>query len=140
VDELVVFLRAALDRDEQVACEITAPEWNEGCSWLADLRDPLPSQRRAYGLPKEWQLLSEADTRHIARWDPARVLAEVQAKRRILDLHVASATQPIAPGSASARAERTRAREALEAVARLLAQPYAGQDGWRNEWQLSAPR
>lgn len=24
-------------------------------------------------------------------------------------------------------------------VLRLLAQPYAGQDGWREEWQLSAP-
>ncbi len=29
----------------------------------------------------------DADVRHVAQWDPARVLAEVEAKRRIVDLH-----------------------------------------------------
>ena len=125
MDELIAFMRRCLDDDERVAREITAPEWSEGCSWLADLRDPLPSQRRAYGLPKEWQMLTEADTRHIARWDPARVLAEVDAKRRILawlaDAELSDGTTWSFDG---------------DGLLRLLAQPYAGRDGWREEWRL----
>lgn len=99
MNELTAWLRAQydarereLDDDERVAKACHAPEWVEGCSWLADLRDPLPSQRRAYGLPKEWQLLTEADTKHIARQDPASVIervrlerADIAAKRAILD-------------------------------------------------------
>jgi hypothetical protein len=145
MDDLVAFLRARLDEDEQVAREITAPEWSEGCSWLADLRDPLPSQRRAYGLPKEWQLLSEADTRHIARWDPARVLAEVESKRRMLELH--------SPVKQTFR-EHTQCDHCADLchsysgiscdapvdalwpcpTARLLALPFADHPDYREEW------
>jgi hypothetical protein len=133
VDDLVSFLRARLDEDEQVAREITAPEWSEGCSWLADLRDPLPSQRRAYGLPKEWQLLSEADTRHIARWDPARVLAEVEAKRGILDEYRLWADDDSRDYDQSRTAVDRSA--ALEEVVKLLAQPYADHADFRSEWR-----
>lgn len=135
VDDLITWLRAQLDEDERVARAITAPEWNEGCSWLADLRDPLPSQRRAYGLPKEWQLLTEADTKHIARWDPDRVLAEIDAKRRILDEHQSTrygeCDRCREPGL-----DRNQTAPCL--TVRLLAQPYAAQPGFRDGWRLDA--
>jgi len=139
VDELVAFLRAALDRDEQVAREAAGGDG----AWSVQTYDLGTEvwirQTDGFSLITAEGGLDRDSAEHVARWDPARVLAEVQAKRRILDLRVAAAAQPIAPGSAPARAERTRAREALEAVARLLAQPHAGQPGWRDEWQLSAP-
>lgn len=132
MDDLITFVRAQLDEDERVARGITAPEWNEGCSWLADLRDPLPSQRRAYGLPKEWQLLTEADTRHIARWDPARVLAEVAAKRAILDWCEGSLAEIRRAGIVTGDPLKSTPLY----FAALLARPYAGREGWRAEWAV----
>ena len=79
---------------------------------------------------------------HIARWDPARVLAEIQAKLRILDRYAdAHWHAPAIPGAASPdlQVEETGACRTCITV-RLLAQPYAGQPGWRDEWQLIAPR
>ena len=67
---------------------------------------------------------------HIARWDPHRVLAKVKADRAILDW-----CDRMDPGDGLGG---LLAREARK-IRRLLAQPYAGQDGWREEWQLSAP-
>ncbi|MFV2094840.1 DUF6221 family protein [Micromonospora sp. LOL_014] len=87
MSDLIAWLREQLDEDERVAREAStaSAEWREGSSWLADLRDPLPSQRRA--LRPGAKLLSDADARHIARHDPARVLAEVEARRAIIDEH-----------------------------------------------------
>jgi len=132
VDELVAFLRAALDRDEQMALAAHANGWTAEESGRHDGEFVIAPDHTPSGVGV---IFGPKNAEHIARWDPARVLAEVQAKRRILDLHVAAAAQPIAPGSAPARAERTRAREALEAVARLLAQPHAGQPGWDPRWE-----
>lgn len=127
MDELVAFVRRCLDERERAALRL--PEGyrlyvcDDGCierpdgQW-ADGSDHLPNHHNT----------------RLVMYDRDRVLAEVKAKRRILDLHVASAARPIAPGSAPGRAERSRAQEALETVAHHLAQPYAGQDGWREDW------
>jgi hypothetical protein len=56
---------------------------------------------------------------HIARWDPARVLAEVEAKRKILSMYE----------------DYTAERRHLGPVIWALAQPYAGRPGWREEWR-----
>jgi hypothetical protein len=61
--------------------------------------------------------------RYIARWDPAGVLAEVDAKRRILDLR-----------SDGYGAEVDGFNEAVAAVTDLLALPYADRPGYRDEW------
>jgi len=60
------------------------------------------------------------DAMHIARWDPARVLAEVKAKRAILDEW----------------REYPAERRHLNPVIWHLAQPYAGRPGWREQWGL----
>lgn len=64
---LVEFLRARLDEDEAAAK-----------AWLP------------FGNP------DDAARAHIARHDPARVLAEVEAKRRIIDLHGAEPHECVA--------------------------------------------
>ena len=68
------------------------------------------------------------DAAHIARHDPARVLAEVDAKRRTLNLHplrsdgrICNEDEDIYP---------------CETV-RLLALPYADRPGYRQEWRPS---
>lgn len=126
-DDLVAFLRARLDEDEMQAraAGSAAMEWREDSSWLSDLRDPLPSQRRAYGIPSEMTLVTDADAAHIARNDPARVLREVEAKRRIIDW--------------SQRANRVVSADDYEmdvaTPLEFLALPYADHPDYRQEWK-----
>jgi hypothetical protein len=65
-----------------------------------------------------------AEAQHIARHDPARVLAEVAAKRRILD---DCASYVDEEGDAVTDGLSWR-------VVALLAVPYAGNAGYRPEW------
>ncbi|MBB6440226.1 hypothetical protein HNQ79_006741 [Streptomyces candidus] len=82
-----------------------------------------------------------SDRAHIARHDPARVLAEVDATRRIMEIH-----KPAVPRArpnrergcltcTSAQSWDAEANEALCATLRLLALPYEGQPGYREEWR-----
>jgi Family of unknown function (DUF6221) len=64
---------------------------------------------------------------HITRWDPARVLAEIETKRRILDLWGYSDAHAEFPDYDGGHAT------ALEDVITALAQPYAGRPGFREE-------
>jgi hypothetical protein len=80
IDEMITFVRLQLDEDEQKALAIDAKEWAEDSSWFKDMLDPLPSQRRER--PGWLPMITVEDVRHIARHDPARVLREVEAKRR----------------------------------------------------------
>jgi hypothetical protein len=63
-----------------------------------------------------------SDSAHIARWDPVRVLAECDAKRRIIELQ---------------RSDLRDDPEDWEAdeVLRLLALPYADHPDYRAEWR-----
>lgn len=82
VQTITEFLRSRLAEDERVAQEASSHlrAWEvRGLDvYVVDGPPSLnPIARHAFGHVAE----------HIARWDPARVLAEVEAKRRILDLH-----------------------------------------------------
>jgi hypothetical protein len=66
-----------------------------------------------------------ADAQFIADWNPARVLAEVDAKRRILDW-CARIDPPYGLGGILAGQARR--------ILRWLALPYAGHADYRPEW------
>lgn len=184
MDELVAWLRAQLDEDEQVAQEASRRRddgWTptgEHWHWVEPERDqpltldPVVDEHvnvdgRAdlrsveeyptnmpYTLPHfvvpHTEELRTVDAMHIARWDPARVLAEVEAKRRTLDAWRAANADPHPgipcenwPGQgAENRDPYDSCTHHLAApprtpdhVVRLLAQPYAGRPGWREEWR-----
>jgi|GEM_PF-1634836 len=98
MDDLVAFLRERLAEDEAVArAVIEPPEWHTGpgddpewtdeelvCMWPPEFHTPYEEDKHWRGLTVPGPALAA----HIARQDPARVLAEVQAKRGMLDLHV----------------------------------------------------
>lgn len=65
--DLIGFLRARLDEDERVA------------------RDANTSPEMVTGIPRSYAAAPVAI--HIARWNPARVLAEVAAKQKVVNLH-----------------------------------------------------
>lgn len=119
-DELVGWLRAQLDEDERVAREAgyRASAWPLGDTWwLEGVEHNVVGAEEAYCYPH--------NAAHIARWDPARVLAEVDAKRRIIEdaefwMWNDDRGGPD-PMSASAL--------------RLLALPYADRPGYREQWR-----
>ncbi|SFK92400.1 hypothetical protein SAMN05216275_14152 [Streptosporangium canum] len=136
MSDLVAFLRARLDEDEQTARAAHGPNWN------AEKRDV------AYG--DEWVVsaMTRADAAHIARHDPARVLREVEAKRQIINEH------PALPGFKEGHAytvctrcsdyrgddDRSigdrliRPAEAPCKTLRLLGLLYADHPDYRQEW------
>jgi hypothetical protein len=115
-DDLVAFVKRCLDEDERVARE---------------------GERYWHGIRIE--SATEVEEDHVRRWDPARVLAEVEAKRRILDLYEGACAEVRSFVTADQRAAARVAQFQLEAVITAFAQPYAGHEGWREEWQASAP-
>jgi hypothetical protein len=135
VDDLVTWLRAQLDEDERVAK-------------MAEILDPAPWANRVSTTPGghvEGRIAGAGghtvvhvkdqapdfdSATHIARWDPARVLAEVDAKRRILELHA-----PVIDGTQSSWTWFAGSESASEAIVKLLALPYADRPGYRSEWR-----
>jgi hypothetical protein len=144
LDELVAFVRRCLDEDERVALAAQAsgtPPWVNRVYAESDGYN-TGSIKDASGytvVHVEDQTPGFATAEHIARWDPARVLAEVKAKRRILDLYEAACAEVRSFVTADQRAAARVAQFQLEAVITALAQPCAGREGWREEWQASAP-
>ena len=91
MDDLVGWLRAQLDDDERVARAAGGPNWR--IVLIPDVSGPATTlelgghdDRVILAGFADDDPLKPAEAEHIARWDSARVLAEVDAKRRILDL------------------------------------------------------
>jgi hypothetical protein len=138
MDDLVTWLRAQLDGDERVA-RAAAGSLRCGChpgafagAWTPDDDRVLIASDVGHGVADSSGFggLKNEVAQHIARWDPARVLAEVDAKRRILDrlarwLDVEDEYDAV----------QTTLRAEGKDMVRDLAAPYAGRDGWREEWR-----
>lgn len=147
--DLIAFLRARIDEDEAGARQAFAehndaePQWSEiwsGAVQLGSHEDVLLTHDAAV-------------SRHIARHDPARELADVNSKRRILELHtgahdcteVYTGTYPddwpqSAPWGSPGGTWRHVIDEHFEdtepcPTLRLLALPYADHPDYRDEWR-----
>lgn len=134
--DLIEFLRARLDEDEQVA---RAAADRDGEHWEVtgegDLVTPGTGGSGYFGTGPWGGSLGETGT-HIARHDPARALAEVDAKRRTVDWLAEDAAfdMPAAKAQAASREEWylvTLARTTLK----LLALPYVDHPDYRGDWQ-----
>lgn len=76
IREQIAAIRAQLDEDERVAKAASPGPWghrNDGLVWPPRIGDPVSGSTEV------------EDAEHIARWNPKRVLAEVKAKRELLD-------------------------------------------------------
>ncbi len=148
VTDLTDWLTAQIDADEAA---VRMAGWGRR-EW--EWRYPGGIQKEADGLwahnrsapglnQNEIQLWSDRSGRmdrhtadHIARWDPARVLAECAAKRQIVQLHQPT-THPVLPPECEWCGPNT----ALDLDAqwpclhlKVLAAPYASALGYQPEW------
>lgn len=154
MSELVEFIRGCLDADEQTARAAFASDRDEegDPNWRAHRQESLIPGHLA-----RWQVVSVAESwedpgfpaervaelmigggneeerptaEFIARHDPARVLAEVNAKRAILDKYERASVafeQSVNPATSAAVM-------ALAEVVDEMAQCFRGEPGWRDEW------
>jgi hypothetical protein len=141
MEDLITWLCAQIDGDDRVA-KSAAGSLRCGChpgsyagEWTAiDAIVRTESHHVAGG--EGWPAAIEPEVaEHVARWDPARVLAEVDAKRRILAQYEDACERVRHPVSAASRSAARVAQFELENVVRLLALLYAGRDGYREEWR-----
>ncbi len=124
MDDLVQFLRDRLDEDEQAARAAHAPNWS------TDGRTGLH-----YGVEDGWMTdaLTTADADHIARHDPARVLREVEAKRRLLTDYEENAADLDAQHAPDM--DYVGRADGLETALQHLATAYADHPDYRDAWR-----
>lgn len=148
MDDLVQFLRARLDEDEAAARLAAEPE-----SWMqlnrqsrpdwyvqfwadpdvaAVVADPESSAYPVVATPQGMEADdAEARADHIARHDPARVLAEVDAKRQVLDRYE---NQAVLLANHMGGILTKHLVQELRAVVQLLALPYASHPDYQPAW------
>lgn len=126
MDDLVQWLRAQLDEDERIARAAGGVGW---------LRAEHPGETvvifDSRGEPvvydEGWP--TEEQQAHIAEWDPARVLREIDAKRQIIDQHERyAAERRRMMGGWDPQSDDSPILAALAAV-------YADRPGYREEWR-----
>ncbi|MDH6141143.1 hypothetical protein P3T35_003156 [Kitasatospora sp. GP30] len=151
-DDLVAFLRARLDEDERLAADAakhcasliaaaarTEGIWEppyDGSAWGSSAdhvyaADPRGDQPRAD--IADFGAGAFMLTPHIQNHSPARVLVEVDAKRRMIALHEQAATDTESSDYLVAGPGRMLL-VALDPVVRLLALPYRAHPDYRPEW------
>lgn len=143
--DIVEFIRNCLNEDEAAALATTpvpvAGRWKASRDKHAAADAPIALiqgdedtepgyEDYSYGSPiivhaAEWQDEAEANLRHIARHDPAHVLADVAAKRRMLE----AAREMFAT-------DYWGLQHFADVIARNLAAPYAGRPGYDPAWRV----
>lgn len=120
MSDLVEFLRARLDEDEEVAR--AAAREMDGESWDAYFifREGISISTDGPVEERDGYISHHEETSHISRHDPSRVLREVEAKRQILWLYEG--------GDAY---ERSVMEAAIEAMAAIYAEHPDCLDKWK---------
>ena len=145
MDELVRWLREQLDEETEAAQLAFSGQADPENGWGAH----RPEWQKQTTITPHVGVIHEAvQADHIVRWNPARVLAEINAKRQLLDdytvtAHIrdeaaerikASGDHPDAKDLETwDRAQREAA--ILEGPVKLAALPLADRPGYREEWR-----
>jgi hypothetical protein len=127
-NDLATFLRTRLDEEEQLARAASPAPWSANAEHDEVLAADGETVADGFALSSK-QLRATVD--HIVRHDPARVLREVEAKRRILD----DLERFIAGGRDLPTDERAAGKATASGIVRLLALPYCNHPAYRAEWR-----
>lgn len=146
MDDLIAFLRARLDDDERIAQQARGAEWHDGCPqaiehdecgcWIVENR---PATGRVIVVGGEsGGVLEAADAQHMIQQDPKRVLADVAAKREIIEAHPSGRDHHEGQDyclecGPSWNGNQPRGYPCT--TIRLLALPYAGHPDYQESWK-----
>jgi dienelactone hydrolase len=133
IDDFTAWLRAQFDEDEQVAMRAAnlypdepgreSRDWSDGKVVLL-VDDGVPDQ-----------VVDRLD-QHVCRQDPKRTIAEVEAKRLILAEHTCACPNPDCRDCGACSGDHhADPTPAPCRTLRLLALPYAGEPGYREDWR-----
>ncbi len=131
IGELVAWLRGVLDEAERLALTL------DGESWSAQDADQHGMRRVTVDYSTEYVVACTLAARgeHIARHDPAAVLADVAAKRAIIAWHCTregtGGTWDTDPKALCNECEDLQPCRTVK----LLASAYADRPGYREEWR-----
>jgi hypothetical protein len=131
-DDIVQWIGEQLDADAARALAASPGPW--GVNEAHDEVVAVDGITVAEGFALSGNQL-RATVDHIAEHDPARVLREIDAKRRIMQVHNAQDSWGMCV--ACPRDERGAMQVEIEdcPILRLLALPYADRPGYREEWR-----
>lgn len=142
-DALVAWLREQLDQEARLATEASGED-GENAVWTAEDEDGYLRMGdfgwyvAGAGVETSDSEEGKAIARHIARWDPARVLAEVEAKRARIDLLAETAAKcPPDDWPDEGGMEWAPLADYARHLLRLEAQPLAGRPGFKPEWRVT---
>lgn len=164
--DLTTFLLARIAEDEAVAkaaASVQGARWSDEGGILSSDTEPNGAPGRGltlYAPVGRWMLwdcegagslcVADATSAHMAGWDPGRVLADCEAKRRIVELHEITTTKISLPPFDSLTGEPNphgyevtcaacgwASLDATSGCAtlRLLALLYADHDEYNEEWR-----
>lgn len=151
-DGIVEFIRAQMAIDGELARLAGTGRSGAIASWHVDCR--CPDKSAGTHDEKCWTCRVEGDNiiiydegghdeyqaRHIARHDPVTVLAEIEAKRYLLEwcMEVTTHFDWSALDQPGSLREDPNARATHTAIVALksMAAPYAGRPGYKPEWRL----
>jgi len=131
MSDMIAFLRARLDEDEAAARAVAGHELFDGTGIV--VMHTHASGTRSVTLPSHV-------ARFAARWDPARVLAEVAAKRAIIELHapIPEDDLRLRAGSCTSCGDQGCCGHDEEypcATLKAIAQPYADHPDFDPAWR-----
>jgi hypothetical protein len=109
MNELAEFLLARIDEESALAAAA-----DQDAQRLRPITDELPAG------PEDHRVA------HMFRWSPARVLAECEARRRIVEDYLAQL---------DSHRSGWDARTPRDLTLRALALPYADHPGYRDDWR-----
>lgn len=155
MSDLVEFLNARLDMEAQIAREATPGPWQNASTARHHVTVSGRSEEAVFASPPDTGAMVVAVTgearerhnlvnaEHIALHDPARVLSEVEAKRRIIAEHMPTPVDPVSQytdepfgcETCHHSSEQGVMGFGLCATLKLLALPYAGHPEYLETWK-----
>lgn len=128
--DLAAFLLARIEADEAAARVALAGPWVFG----DDGHSLGQVTGGTFTIAVRDATAHTADLNHIARHNPARVLAECAARRTVVSMCSRGLSGRDVEGASD---DGDNGPWVAQQTLRALAQPYAGEPGWRDEWVLT---
>lgn len=142
--DLVQWLTAQLDADERIARAATPGPWEwtpetdvwdqNGPTLIREGTDApdakLVEVAAGWGHDAWGMHVGDADQEHIAEWDPARVLREIDAKRAVVARYEFACGQAVQSQTEAERETWVQVGGALQSCVLLLAAVYEDRPGY----------